>query len=172
MGSNWSLVDNNFPTFTGQENLKEQVKLLHDFLPIMIESLKYQLNNLDASNWNATAMQTFQEDTTRELETAMDTTDTELARLIYSMEELQRLVDSMTARMGDLESDTALLEKWKSEAAEQIGRLQDTVDEIAADVDALGQVVAPDAEGATIGAEGMTIRLVGRVYLNGVLLQA
>lgn len=171
MGSNWLVIDNNFPTFTGQESLKEQVRLLHDFLPIMIESLKYQLNNLDSSNWNAKAMQTFQKDTTKELEDAVDTTDAELAQVIRSLEKLETQLGSLLERQADIETDVALLEKWKTEIQTQADRTEETVEMLETAVDGLERCITPEEDGATIGGEGQVIRLVGTVYLNGTLLQ-
>ena len=171
MGSNWLSVDNNFPTFTGTESLKEQVRQIHDFMPVLIESLKYQLNNLDSSNWNTKAMQTFQSDTTKEVEDALDNTDMELANLIHDLEELDRRLVSLAGRVTDNEIDISYIQKWKSEVTEQVDTLETALGLMQADADRLEQVIKVDEDGnLTLGAEGKILQLLGTVYLNGSLL--
>lgn len=171
MGSNWLSIDNNFPTFTGDESLKDQVRLLHDFLPVLIEGLKYQLNNLDSSNWNTKAMKTFQKDTTQELEEAMDTTDAELARLILELGDIGGKIDGITGRITGAESDISWLEAWRPVIQRQTDDLEKRVEGLSADQDALERSVSIQEDGVTIGGDGQVIRLVGTVYLNGTLLQ-
>jgi len=171
MGSNWQSIDNNFPTFLGNENLKDQVKLLHDFLPILIESLKYQLNNLDASNWNTKAKETFQSETTKELEDAMDNTDTELAQVIRELEGVSERLSRLMAEMSGVELDIALLERQQQETRHQMNELQLEADECAAELDLIGQILIPNEDGSyTLGGDGKILRLAGTVYLNGTLL--
>lgn len=171
MGSNWKSIDNNFPTFLGNENLREQVRLLHDFLPLLIESLKYQLNNLDSSNWNTKAKEQFQSDTTKELEDAMDTTDTAVAELIREAETIQAQVDRLIRRMNTLEADY----DWQEQEMERIRQeqelIQDLTEDNAGQLDALAGFLTVNEDGTiTIGGEGKTVHLAGTVYLNGSAL--
>lgn len=171
MGSNWKSIDNNFPTFLGGENLKEQVRLLHDFLPILIESLKYQLSNLDETNWNAKAKEDFQTDTTAELDEAMDVTDRELANLIRELEEVQAALEAVAARQAELDADVGWLERRQEELQEQADRTEAAAEEAAAELDGIGQILTRNEDGScTLGREGMTVHLKGTVYLNGQLL--
>ena len=171
MGSNWQSIDNNFPTFLGNENLKAQVKLLHDFLPILIESLKYQLSNLDSTNWNAKAKEEFQSDTTRELEDAVDTTDAAVAELIRLVEDLQNQTEKTLQRLNDLEMDI----DWQEHSMEEMRKQQDTVQGMAENsagvLDELGVFLTVNEDGSfTIGGAEKTIHLVGTVDLNGSTL--
>ena len=168
MGSNWNSIDNNFPTFLGDESLKDQVRLLHDFLPILIESLKYQLNNLDSSNWNTTAKKQFQSDTTRELENAMDSTDMEVAELIRLTEDLQNQTARVLRRLADLEMDA----DWHEKAMEELEQEQKIIREMAEDsagtLDGLRRFLTVNEDGSlTIGGDGIVIHLAGTVDLNG-----
>lgn len=168
MGSNWLSIDNNFPTFTGQESLKDQVRLLHDFLPVLIESLKYQLNNLDSSNWNTKAKEEFQSQTTEELEAAMDTTDAEVARLIQTMENLEADLSSALGQLASLGEDMGWLEEKARDLEERTGSLEESRDAMEADLFELGQILQIQEDGSIqIGREGVTLRLVGAVYING-----
>lgn len=172
MGSPWLAIDNNFPTFTGSEGLKEQIRLIHDFLPTLIECLKYQLSNLGTNNWNATEMQNFQSDTTKELEDAMDTTDAELAQLILDLEKLNDRVGSIAERLADTETDLSYLEQWKQQLTEQIETMESELDDLSAEQDSVGQLLREDENGITLGKKGVTLSLVGTVYINGVLIES
>lgn len=169
MGSNWLSIDNNFPTFTGQESLREQVRLLHDFIPILIEGLKYQLNNLDGTNWNAKAKERFQKETTEELEDAMDTTDAEVARLIRSLEGLTQDMDQILRQIASLGEDVGWLEERTEDLAERTEDLEERQDSMSADLDELQQLVRVLEDGSIqIGTEGVALRLTGTVYINDV----
>ena len=56
MPSNWLYIDSNFPTFTGDENLKEQVTTIQNYMYMLVEQLRYTLHNLDLSNMNEAAV--------------------------------------------------------------------------------------------------------------------
>lgn len=171
MGSNWQSIDNNFPTFLGDESLKDQVRLLHDFLPILIESLKYQLNNLDASNWNATAKRQFQSDTTKELENAMDTTDAEVAELIRTAEALQNQMAKVLRRLNELEMDVGWQERTLEEIREDQNVIRQMAENSAGMLDGLSEFLTVNEDGSlTVGGEGKTVHLAGTVYLNGTAL--
>ena len=167
MGSNWLSIDNNFPTFTGQESLKDQVRLLHDFLPVLIESLKYQLNNLDSSNWNTKAKEEFQSQTTEELESAMDTTDAEVARLIRTVEELEKDLTSALRQLASLGEDMGWLEEKARDLEDRTEDLEESRDAMEADLFELQQILQIQEDGSIqIGREGIILRMVGTVYIN------
>ena len=52
----WALADSNFPAFTGAESPYDQIRQVVDYLMMMSEALRYQLENLDESNWNSNAL--------------------------------------------------------------------------------------------------------------------
>ena len=56
MPSNWLYIDSNFPTFTGEESLKEQVTTIQNYMYMLVEQLRYTLHNLDLSNMNEAAV--------------------------------------------------------------------------------------------------------------------
>lgn len=170
MGSNWQSIDNQFPTFTGHESLKDQVRLIHDFLPVMIEGLKYQLNNLDANNWNTKARADFQKDTTADLEQAVDVTDKAVLELIAQTEALLARAEDLERRLAAAETDIAYLDLAQEGLAQQMGTLEGLVDAVCAELDAIGEVLVPDDTGVTLGAEGLTVKLVGTVTVNGTPL--
>lgn len=168
MGSNWQSIDNNFPTFLGGEKLTDQVRLLHDFLPVLIEALKYQLNNLDASNWNATAMKSFQEDTTKELEDAVDDTGSEMARLIRELENLNERVARLNALIQDVQLDMGLLERQAENTENRLDTVEQMAETAVSELDTISLVLVKNEDGSyTMGTEGGTLHLVGTVTVNG-----
>lgn len=57
MPSNWMAIDQNFPTFTGEESPQQQIQALHNYLFQLREGLQYSLRNLTTENFNAVALQ-------------------------------------------------------------------------------------------------------------------
>lgn len=151
MPSNWSMVDNNFPTFTGQETAREQVRMLGNYLFALTEQLKYNLANLDTSNWNQKAMQAFQKDTTKDVEE-------DLQEQGQTLEKINEVLEKMSEALKTLTETSEALAQWKEETEPKVQKLTAVVQ-------------AAEDGSATIGTEGKELRLVGTVYVNGVLLE-
>ena len=164
MPSNWSMIDNNFPSFTGDERPKEQIAQLQNYLMLLVEQLKYQLNNLSAINWNDSALEQLQADTTKDVEK-------ELSNVAGDLSQTATDLASVVTRLARVETALASLEMARDDHENRIGDLEDRADELDADLDNLFAVVKPDGTGgADIGGAGKEIRLVGKIYLNGVLM--
>lgn len=182
MPSKWAMVDNSFPTFAEEENPRQSVAKLTDYIFILVEELKYQLENLDAENWNAVALQEIQEETTAD-------TNKDVARLAASVAMLQNQLSTATASLGSrvsaVEADVGYLETGLAETAAEVrgletnlsrleaavGELDEEVGTIRADLGKLLAVVAPGETGCTIGTAGQRLNLVGEVFVNGKLLE-
>ena len=93
----WQLVDSNFPTITGEESTKEQISKIIDYLSILTEQLQYQLQNLDSSNWNVSALESFTDDTTTQF-------GQKVAALANQVGALQAAVSNLTARVSGVEN--------------------------------------------------------------------
>ena len=89
MPNNWQMVDSNFPTITGDEPVKEQIGKIIDYLQILTEQLQYQLQNLDSSNWNASAL--------TQLE------DSAVERISATLTELNSKLDAVAGRISSAE---------------------------------------------------------------------
>lgn len=97
MPQTWQMVDSNFPTITGQEPITEQISKIIDYLAILTEQLQYQLQNLDSSNWNASALENFTEDTTTQF-------GKKVAALSNQVSALQATVSNLAARVSGAEN--------------------------------------------------------------------
>ena len=59
MPGNWTSIETHFPTFTDEDSMTARVDKLQQYMFILTEQLKYNLNNLDTSNWNSKALESF-----------------------------------------------------------------------------------------------------------------
>ena len=151
MPSNWSMIDVNFPNFTGNEKPREQIAALQDYMMLLVEQLKYQLNNLDASNWNDAALEDMKGSTTARVETELSNLAADLSRITESLGKL-------TQELGYVEQD--------------VEELKERLDGLDGDISNLMAVVQPDGTGsADLGKDGQELRLWGKVYVNGILLE-
>lgn len=158
MPNTWAMIDSSFPTFTGEESYREQVAALQDYLFLVVEELKYQLANLNSQNWNKVALQKLQAET-------VEPTNEELAALKEQITGISNRLTTMGASLSDLA-------ERMGKAEEELPKLWEGLDILAGDLDALGEIIRPDGSGgAAIGAEGKDIRIIGNVYINGVLLK-
>lgn len=143
----WALVDSSFPTFTENERSSRKIEKLVDYMKILVEALQYQLENLDTENWNAAALETFQLDTTADVEEQMETLAQKIAALAGEVSKLNTQVNGSAGL---------------SLQVQQIGEA----------LDGLRESMQKDADGnVTIGQEGKELRLVGTVYVNGKILE-
>ena len=157
MPNSWAMIDTSFPTFTGQETYREQVGKLQDYLFLVVEELKYQLANLNTQNWNKTALQRLQEET-------VAPTNEEVAALAEKITQIQNRLTLFSSALNDITERVGSCE-------EETVKLWEGLELLAGDVDSLNGIIQPDdSGGATIGAEGKDIRLVGNVYINGILM--
>ena len=160
MPNAWSMIDSSFPTFRGDESYKDQVHALQDYLYLLVEELKYQLANLKTDNWNTVALKKFQKDTTAD-------TDEQVAELA---KQLTNVANRLTALSGDLSKLSDRVGTAEETIKEEIPKIWEGLELLAGDLDDLGKIIQPDGDGgATIGREGKNLRLVGNVYINGIL---
>ena len=133
----WALVDSIFPTFTGEENPREQIGQIVEYMMLLTEALKYQLENLSSSNWNSTALKDMQADTTESVEQANAALSARLAVLANEMTALTVRVNSLDGyadglgskleelqgRTEQLETDVSYLEKFQEEAEKELEQM-------------------------------------------------
>lgn len=181
MPSNWSMIDNSFPTFTGRESPREQVIELKNYMYLLVEQLKYNLENLDTTNWNSKKLEQFQKDTTEDVEENVKTVEQDLENTAADLLTLTQAVADIAARMNALEDlsdrmkraeeNIDFLEKEQQDMQQNLEDLNTAMDETQADLDELFSVFQRTEEGATVGEPGKVLHLVGTVYINGKLME-
>lgn len=165
MPSAWSLLDSSFPTFSGDERVRDQMGIVLNYMFMLTEGLKYQLSNLGAQNFNTTALKTIQIETTADVEAALD----ELVK------DLVLVKNSVSSLRGDVSS----LGEWQKTAAKQLSDLSKAQEDLAsAQEDQLFRIeeiqgfVSKNEEGIpTIGTAEGTLNLIGKIYINGTLIE-
>ena len=141
MPGQWTSIETNFPSLTGNEPVADQVRQMYNYLYILTEQLKYNLSNLNAENFNTTALNKLTEDTS-----------SEAAKLIAEdLKKISELYKQLNARVQGLSGNLTALSD----------RVKETED--------LAGIIEVQEDGATLGAEGKALRLVGEIYINGVL---
>ncbi len=161
----WAMVDNSFPTFREGESPQKQIAALVDYMMILTEALKYQLENLDTNNWNTAALDSFQIDTTKDVGQQVEAV-TRQVRIVTDE------VAAIKTRLSSAESQLGYLEIRQDSTGMELEELREQLGNAQADIDELQQLVKLDEDGnIVIGAEGKTVYLYGNVYINGVLME-
>ena len=117
MPSNWFAMDDNFPTFTGEESPSQQISALHNYLYQMREGLQYSMRNLTADNFNEAALQQL----TDEQKNAVAE---ELQKLRSTITSFANEISSLSARVSSLEN----LGGRMNQAEDAITRLEEDSD--------------------------------------------
>ena len=161
MPSAWSLIETNFPAFTGEEKVRDQIGVILNYMFMLSEGLKYQLSNLGSQNFNTTALKNIQIETTADVEAALEDVVKELAGIKNSVSQIRVSVGN--------------LEFWQKEAIEQLDALAEALLELTEAVADLQKsyaelqaIVRKNEDGSyTIGVNGAKLDLIGEIYLNG-----
>lgn len=199
MPGQWTSIETNFPTFTGNEKVEDKLAALHNYMHILTQQLKYNLSNLGAENWNTSALRQLTKDTSDEVAAAIAS---ELESIAKRYEQLNANISALTGRMNGAEGEIARLEErtdqlegnvksaqedisWLDEAitgegglAKRMEHAEGAVEDLQVQSDELAQAteelkgaVAVAESSVTIGGEGKELRLVGRIYINGILFE-
>ena len=192
MPQKWQQVDTDFPTFTGNESVNDKVDRIIDYLRILIEELQYQLQNLDASNWNANAWNDLTASTEAAVTDKVRALENSITALKIQINALSGRISQEDNRVTEAEKAIGELERRADEQAEQTDQLVEHVGNAQADIDELQQrldeeggieerlfiledtasLIGRDAEdNPVIGSEGAVLNLVGKIYINGVLFE-
>ena len=165
MPSAWSLIDASFPTFTGEERVREQFSVMLNYMYMLAEGLKYQLSNLNAENFNSTALKNIQIETTEDVEK-------EVADILAEIDIIKSNIGSITNKLNGLTEWKEVTEKTIEGMTTDIKNLSDTQKTHGDTLDSIKGVIVPDGSGgASIGKDGATLNLVGKVYINGTLFE-
>ena len=164
MPSTWTLIDSSFPSYTGKERMTELMPKVLDYMYMLAEGLKYQLNNLNEKNWNSNALEDLKIETTADLVEQLTLVTEDMSNAINRL-------NALTAQIGTLEMNVGALEKQVQENTQQLEQLDERLTAAEGSIMDLEDVIVTDGEGgASIGKEGQTLRLYGEVYIIGVLM--
>lgn len=104
MPSNWLYMDTNFPAFTGQETVREQVTTIQNYMFMLVEQLRYSLHNLDGKNFNAAGLERIGETITEPIRAQLEDAE-------GTMTQLEITAGRMIVAMGDMEGNISAIQQ-------------------------------------------------------------
>lgn len=114
MPGNILSADTQFPNFAGQESPAEQIRTIRNYLYMLLEQLRYTLNNLDAGNFNSEGLKEIQDAISQPILKQLSDTDGNLA-------ELQVTAAGLASRVSSNEGDISQLEQTAQELSSRVG---------------------------------------------------
>ena len=154
MANPFQSLDDSFPFLHKGESPEKMVEDLTDYVYQLTDALKYQLRNLDSSNFNTGGLNQIKVDTTATL-------DQQVKQLIQAGETLRSTVEALDKKIQELTGTVGT-------NTTAIGDIRGDIRAIRADLNRLLLTVqANGSGGGTIGKKGQELKLVGNVTING-----
>lgn len=126
MPGNILSADTQFPNFAGQESPAEQIRTIRNYLYMLLEQLRYTLNNLDAGNFNSEGLKEIQDAISQPILKQLSDTDGNLAELQFTAAGLASRVSSNEGDISQLEQTAQGLSSRVGNAEGNISSLQQT----------------------------------------------
>lgn len=126
MPGNILSADTQFPNFAGQESPAEQIRTIRNYLYMLLEQLRYTLNNLDAGNFNTEGLKEIQDAISQPILKQLSDTDGNLADLQVTAAGLASRVSSNEGNISQLEQTAQGLSSRVGDAEGNISSLQQT----------------------------------------------
>ena len=126
MPGNILSADTQFPNFAGQESPAEQIRTIRNYLYMLLEQLRYMLNNLDAGNFNTEGLKEIQDAISQPILKQLSDTDGNLAELQVTAAGLASRVSSNEGDISQLEQTAQGLSSRVGDAEGNISSLQQT----------------------------------------------
>lgn len=126
MPGNILSADTQFPNFAGQENPAEQIRTIRNYLYMLLEQLRYTLNNLDVGNFNTEGLKEIQDAISQPILKQLSDTDGNLAELQVTAAGLASRVSSNEGDISQLEQTAQGLSSRVGDAEGNISTLQQT----------------------------------------------
>ena len=134
MPGNILSADTQFPNFAGQESPAEQIRTIRNYLYMLLEQLRYTLNNLDAGNFNTEGLKEIQDAISQPILKQLSDTDGNLAELQVTAAGLASRVSSNEGDISQLEQTAQGLSSRVGDAEGNISSLQQTANSLSSRV--------------------------------------
>lgn len=139
MPGNILSADTQFPNFAGQESPAEQIRTIRNYLYMLLEQLRYTLNNLDAGNFNSEGLKEIQDAISQPILKQLSDTDGNLA-------ELQVTAAGLASRVSSNEGDISQLEQTAQGLSSRVGNAEGNISSLQQTANGLSSRVS-SAEG-------------------------
>ena len=172
MPSAWSLIETSFPTFSGEEKVRDQMGVLLNYMYVLTEGLKYQMSNLGAQNFNSTSLKNIQIETTADVEAVLEQMAVQVESILSAIKQLQASLADVKEWEDTAAQDLKNLSDQQGALEKQQGEFEKTLADVSESLDELKDIFKINDDGSlTIGGNNQTLKLVGQVYINGILIE-
>lgn len=185
MPGNILSADTQFPNFAGQESPAEQIRTIRNYLYMLLEQLRYTLNNLDAGNFNSEGLEEIQDAISQPILKQLSDTNGNLAELQVTaaglasrvssnegdISQLEQTAQGLSSRVGDAEGNISSLQQTANGLSSRVSNAEGSISSLNQTASGLETRVA-NAEGAvsTVSQKvnGVTVTTgYGQTFLAG-----
>lgn len=128
MPANWLYMDSKFPDFNGNISTEEKLEQLQNYLFMLVEQMRYTTQNLDTTNMNQTALNSWEAAITKPLYLMLEGEGERLTQLSVTADGLTALVQSQQQQVQEVKDA-------QEDAQNALEGLDQSVQEISSRVD-------------------------------------
>ena len=128
MPANWLYMDSKFPDFNGDISTEEKLEQLQNYLYMLVEQMRYTTQNLDTTNMNQAALNSWEEAITKPLYLMLEGEGERLTQLSVTADGLTALVQSQQQQVQEVKDA-------QEDAQNALEGLDQSVQEISSRVD-------------------------------------
>ena len=102
MPANWLYMDAKFPDFGGDISTEDKLAQVQNYLYLLVEQMRYTMQNLDTTNLNQTALNVWEEAITKPLYLLLEGEGERLTQLSVTADGLTALVQSQQQQVQEV----------------------------------------------------------------------
>ncbi len=182
MPSNWLYIDTNFPTFTQGESTDEKVTTIQNYVFMLVEQMRYTLNNLDLRNFNAAALDKLQQVITEPVYARLEDEEGKLTMLAATAEGLAAQVSdaegnisalqlseaALTARIQSAEGNVSVLQQTAAGLTARVQSAEGDISSVTQTAQKINWIVASGTSASNFTLSDRAIQLVAQnIQLDG-----
>lgn len=128
MPANWLYMDAKFPDFDGDISTEDKLAQVQNYLYLLVEQMRYTMQNLDTTNLNQTALNVWEEAITKPLYLLLEGEGERLTQLSVTADGLTAMVQSQQQQVQEVKDA-------QEDAQNALEGLDQSVQEISSRVD-------------------------------------
>lgn len=144
MPSNWLYVESQCPNFNGDETTEEKLAQLQNYLYMLVEQMRYTTQNLDLSNMNQTALNSWETALTRPIYAQIEGEGERITQLAATADGIKAMVQGQQEDIQDLQESTRdqieVIQQVQKAVGEQGGMITDIQGTVTAQAQQMAQL--------------------------------
>ena len=128
MPANWLYMDAKFPDFDGEISTEDKLAQVQNYLYLLVEQMRYTMQNLDTTNMNQTSLNVWEEAITKPLYLMLEGEGERLTQLSVTADGLAAMVQSQQQQVQEVKDA-------QEDAQNALEGLDQSVQEISSRVD-------------------------------------